>query len=261
MSNPSARRTRGTARRSRRSQRQKTARIGSNSGSARGGRAQALRVTTDFCGAASDVRAGPRGFRRRPGRDALAPSSHRRRAGRRRCVREHDRQAKHGGAVGVRYTPGADAISPVARGRRDRARAGRCRVRPRLRPARDHPLPRHDRGGDRATTRLATRDANSRVTFTFRQLDGAEHARQVFSPLLVRFDRIDESVMPLANQEALRDVLAWYKAEDPVWFGWSISERQGRASCSREANVPFSSASRSRSPTIREQHGVEDTSA
>jgi hypothetical protein len=36
----------------------------------------------------------------------------------------------------------------------------------------------------------------------------------------VRFDRIDESVMPLANQEALRGVLAWYKAEHPVWFGW-----------------------------------------
>jgi hypothetical protein len=36
----------------------------------------------------------------------------------------------------------------------------------------------------------------------------------------VRFDRIDESVMPLAHQEALRGVLAWYEAEHPVWFGW-----------------------------------------
>ena len=114
----------------------------------------------------------------------------------------------------------------------------------------------------RVTTRLTTRAANSRVTFTFRLLDGFEHARQVFSPLLVRFlngvdyhqravkisdsgrirnelqtmfsqaleyegerirvrfDRIDEGVMPLENQAALRGVLAWYKAEHPMWFGW-----------------------------------------
>jgi hypothetical protein len=114
----------------------------------------------------------------------------------------------------------------------------------------------------RVTTRLATHAANSRITFTFRLVDGFETARQVFSPLLVRFlsgvdyhrravkisdsgrirnelqtmfsqalaydgerirvcfDRIDEGVMPLANQNALRDVLAWYKAEHPVWFDW-----------------------------------------
>jgi hypothetical protein len=39
----------------------------------------------------------------------------------------------------------------------------------------------------RVTTRLATRHATSRITFTFRLPGGLEHARQVFSPLLVRF--------------------------------------------------------------------------
>ena len=114
----------------------------------------------------------------------------------------------------------------------------------------------------RVTTRLTTRAASSRITFTFRLLDGFEQARQVFSPLLVRFlngvdyhrravkisdsgrirnelqtmfsqaleyegerirvrfDRIDVGVMPLENQAALRRVLAWYKAEHPMWFGW-----------------------------------------
>jgi hypothetical protein len=114
----------------------------------------------------------------------------------------------------------------------------------------------------RVTTRLTTRAANSRVSFTFRLLQGFEQARQIFSPLLVRFlsgvdyhqravkisdsgrirnelqtmlsqaldyegerirvrfDRIDEAVMPRASQTALRGVLAWYKAEYPVWFGW-----------------------------------------
>lgn len=114
----------------------------------------------------------------------------------------------------------------------------------------------------RVTTRLTTHDANSKVTFSFRLLDGFAQARQVFSPLLVRFldgvdyhqravkisdsgrirnelqtmfsqaleyegerirvcfDRIDERVMARRNQSALREVLAWYKAEHPVWFGW-----------------------------------------
>jgi hypothetical protein len=39
----------------------------------------------------------------------------------------------------------------------------------------------------RVTTLLATHDASSRITFTFRLLEGLEQARQVFSPLLVRF--------------------------------------------------------------------------
>lgn len=39
----------------------------------------------------------------------------------------------------------------------------------------------------RVTTNLATRDARSRVTFTVRLLDGLDGARQVWSPLLVRF--------------------------------------------------------------------------
>jgi hypothetical protein len=114
----------------------------------------------------------------------------------------------------------------------------------------------------RVTTRLSTRQASSTVTFTFRLTDGLEQARQVFSPLLVRFldgtdvhqrgvkisdsgrirnelqtmfsqaieyegdrmrvrfDRVDEGVMPRKNVEALQRVLAWYKAEHPVWFSW-----------------------------------------
>jgi hypothetical protein len=39
----------------------------------------------------------------------------------------------------------------------------------------------------RVTTRLATRKASSRITFTFRLEDPLEEARLVFSPLLVRF--------------------------------------------------------------------------
>ena len=37
------------------------------------------------------------------------------------------------------------------------------------------------------TTRLRTRDAASRITFTLRLKDSLEEARLVFSPLLVRF--------------------------------------------------------------------------
>ncbi len=42
-------------------------------------------------------------------------------------------------------------------------------------------------GNYRVVTRLTTRNANSRVTFTFRLLDELDEARLVFSPLLVRF--------------------------------------------------------------------------
>ncbi len=39
----------------------------------------------------------------------------------------------------------------------------------------------------RVTTRLATRKASSRITFTLRLMESLEQSRQVFSPLLVRF--------------------------------------------------------------------------
>ena len=39
----------------------------------------------------------------------------------------------------------------------------------------------------RVTTQLATRRASSRITFTFRFNEDLDHARQVFSPLLVRY--------------------------------------------------------------------------
>lgn len=114
----------------------------------------------------------------------------------------------------------------------------------------------------RVSTRLATRNASSLITFTFRLVEPLEEARLVFSPLLsrflsgvdpasrpvkvsdsgrlrnelqtmlsqalehdgdrirVRFDRVDEKVMPREKQAAIREVLEWYKANHPVWFSW-----------------------------------------
>ena len=114
----------------------------------------------------------------------------------------------------------------------------------------------------RVTTRLATRKASSMVTFTLRLMEPLEMARQVFSPLLVRFlsgvdhttrpvkisdsgrirnelqtmipqalehandrirvhfERINEMVLPRDKQAKIRQVLAWYKANHPVWFDW-----------------------------------------
>jgi hypothetical protein len=114
----------------------------------------------------------------------------------------------------------------------------------------------------RVTTRLATRKASSRVTFTLRLMESFEQTRQVFSPLLVRFlsgvdhttrpvkvsdsgrirnelqtmipqalehdgerirvrfEQINERVLPPAKQETIRSVLKWYKAHHPVWFEW-----------------------------------------
>jgi hypothetical protein len=36
----------------------------------------------------------------------------------------------------------------------------------------------------------------------------------------VHFDRINEMVMPRDKQAAIREVLAWYKRNHPVWFEW-----------------------------------------
>lgn len=36
----------------------------------------------------------------------------------------------------------------------------------------------------------------------------------------VRFERVDEKVLPKAQQNIIRDVLHWYKKEHPVWFDW-----------------------------------------
>jgi len=114
----------------------------------------------------------------------------------------------------------------------------------------------------RVTTRLATRKASSRVSFTLRLMESFETTRQVFSPLLVRFlsgvdhttrpvkisdsgrirnelqtmipqalehdgerirvrfERINEMVLPRDKQDRVRAVLRWYKANHPVWFDW-----------------------------------------
>src|SRR6058998_1059234 len=114
----------------------------------------------------------------------------------------------------------------------------------------------------RVTTRLATRKASSRVTFTLRLMESLDTTRQVFSPLLVRFlsgvdhttrpvkisdsgrirnelqtmipqalehdgdrirvrfERINEMVLSRQKQATIQRVLAWYKANHPVWFAW-----------------------------------------
>jgi hypothetical protein len=114
----------------------------------------------------------------------------------------------------------------------------------------------------RVTTRLATRQAASVITFTLRLMEPFETTRQVFSPLLVRFlsgvdhttrpvkisdsgrirnelqtmipqalehdnekirvrfERINEMVLPRERQAKIRAVLEWYKANHPIWFEW-----------------------------------------
>jgi hypothetical protein len=117
-------------------------------------------------------------------------------------------------------------------------------------------------GTYKVSTRLATRNASSLITFTFRLMEPLEETKLIFSPLLTRFlagvdpaarpvkisdsgrirnelqtmlsqalehdgdkirlhfDRVDEKVMPKEKQAAIREVLEWYKANHPVWFGW-----------------------------------------
>jgi hypothetical protein len=38
--------------------------------------------------------------------------------------------------------------------------------------------------------------------------------------MVVHFDRIDDEVMPPDKKALIREVLDWYRAEHPVWFGW-----------------------------------------
>ena len=38
--------------------------------------------------------------------------------------------------------------------------------------------------------------------------------------MLVRFDLIDDSVLPRDKRELIREVLDWYKANHPIWFSW-----------------------------------------
>jgi hypothetical protein len=57
----------------------------------------------------------------------------------------------------------------------------------------------------RVTTRLATRKASSRITFTFRLMDRLEEARHVFSPLLVRFlSGVDHTTRPVKISDSGR---------------------------------------------------------
>jgi hypothetical protein len=36
----------------------------------------------------------------------------------------------------------------------------------------------------------------------------------------VHFGRVDEKVLPREKQQAIREVLLWYKQHHPVWFSW-----------------------------------------
>jgi hypothetical protein len=57
----------------------------------------------------------------------------------------------------------------------------------------------------RVTTRLATRKASSRVTFTLRLMEPLETTRQIFSPLLVRFlSGVDHATRPVKISDSGR---------------------------------------------------------
>jgi hypothetical protein len=57
----------------------------------------------------------------------------------------------------------------------------------------------------RVTTRLATRKASSRITFTLRLMESFEETRQVFSPLLVRFlSGVDHTRRPVKVSDSGR---------------------------------------------------------
>jgi hypothetical protein len=38
--------------------------------------------------------------------------------------------------------------------------------------------------------------------------------------MLVRFDQIDDAVLPADKRDLIREVLDWYKANHPIWFSW-----------------------------------------
>jgi hypothetical protein len=62
-----------------------------------------------------------------------------------------------------------------------------------------------DDGVFRVTTLLATREASSRITFTFRLMEPLEQARHVFSPLLVRFlSGVDHTRRPVKISDSGR---------------------------------------------------------
>jgi len=62
-----------------------------------------------------------------------------------------------------------------------------------------------EEGVYRVTTVLATRKAQSRITFTFRLMEPPDRARQVFSPLLVRFlSGVDHTTRPVKISDSGR---------------------------------------------------------
>jgi hypothetical protein len=68
-----------------------------------------------------------------------------------------------------------------------------------------HGVTRVSEGIYRVTTRLATRQASSRITFTFRLMEPLAQARHVFSPLLVRFTSgVDHTRRPVKISDSGR---------------------------------------------------------
>jgi hypothetical protein len=100
----------------------------------------------------------------------------------------------------------------------------------------------------RVTTRAATRLGIIDAALELQLMEPFEQMRMVFSPLLdrfysgqdyrdravkisdsgrirndrmlVRFDLIDNSVLPQDKKDLIREVLDWYKANHPIWFSW-----------------------------------------
>jgi len=57
----------------------------------------------------------------------------------------------------------------------------------------------------RVTTRLATREASSRISFTFRLMEPVDQAKHIFSPLLVRFiSGVDHTTRPVKISDSGR---------------------------------------------------------
>lgn len=110
----------------------------------------------------------------------------------------------------------------------------------------------------RVTTRLLTRNAHSKVTFTFRLLDGLEQSRLVFSPLLVRFlSGVDptERAVKVSDSGRIRNELQTMFSQALAYEGDHIRVHFGRI---EESVMPREDQARIRSVLewYKEQHPV-----
>jgi len=42
--------------------------------------------------------------------------------------------------------------------------------------------------------------------------------------MVVRFDLVDDSVLPADKKALIQEVLAWYQEQHPIWFQWLHSK-------------------------------------